>query len=296
LDLNDYVQRHQALIDAAMNRLVPMGDGSAATLFNAMRYSLFPGGKRLRPILVLAAAKAVGGSMEAMLPIACAVEMIHTYSLIHDDLPAMDNDDLRRGRPTSHRVFGEAAAILAGDALLTDAFGLLSSPKVCRAFPLEKLVEAIHEIASAAGSRGMAGGQLVDVESEGAPVSSEVLDFIHQHKTGAMIKASVRVGALLGGGTPRQVEDISHYGRCTGLAFQIADDILDVEGDPDQLGKAAQADARRKKVTYPAFFGLEEARRRARKLIDEAVEALEHYGPEADPLRLLARYMVQRDR
>lgn len=296
MNLNDYLKGRKELIEAGLHRLVPGGDGKAATLFKARRYSLFAGGKRLRPILMLAAAESVGGSIEAMLPIACSVEMIHTYSLIHDDLPAMDNDDFRRGSPTSHRVFGEAVAILAGDALLTDAFGLMTSPEVLRAFPAEKLVEAIHEIACAAGSQGMVGGQLVDIESQGAQVDSEVLDFIHQNKTGALIRASVRVGALLAGGSAGQVEDISHYGRCAGLAFQIVDDILDVEGDPAQLGKAAQADARKKKATYPSLFGLEESRRRARELVDEAINSLAQFGAKADPLRLVARYMIQRDR
>lgn len=296
MDLNDYLQHRKELIDAAIYRLIPGGDSKTATLFKAMRYSLFPGGKRFRPILVLAAAESVGGNVEALMPIACAIELIHTYSLIHDDLPAIDNDDLRRGRPTSHKVFGEATAILAGDALLTDAFGLLTSPETSMSFSPEKLLQAVYEIACAAGSQGMAGGQLVDIESEGVPVGAEILDFIHKNKTGALILASVRVGAILGGGSPAQLEDISHYGLCTGLAFQIADDMLDVEGNSELLGKAVQADARRDKATYPALFGQEESRHRAQELVDEAIKTLARFGPEADPLRLLARYIVQRDR
>jgi geranylgeranyl diphosphate synthase type II len=295
VDFSDYLKHRKELIEAALQRFVPGGEGKAATLFKARRYSLFAGGKRLRPILMLAAAESVGGNIEAMLPVACSVEMIHTYSLIHDDLPAMDNDDFRRGSPTSHKVFGEATAILAGDALLTDAFALMTSPEVLRAFPHGKLLEAIHEIACAAGSQGMVGGQLVDIESQGGLVDSEALDFIHQNKTGALIRASVRVGAILAGGSPAQVDDISHYGLCAGLAFQIVDDILDVEGDHAQLGKAVRSDARKKKATYPALFGLEESRRRARELADEAINSLARFGPEADPLRMLARYIVQRD-
>jgi geranylgeranyl diphosphate synthase type II len=261
-----------------------------------MHYSLFAGGKRIRPILHLAAAEAVGGDSDACLPFACALELIHTYSLIHDDLPAMDDDDLRRGKATNHVVFGEAMAILAGDALLTEAFRLLSSPSTLERLDPRALLRAIHELAHAAGSQGMVGGQALDILSENRPPEEEVLHFIHSHKTGALIRASVRTGAILARASEDVLERLTRYGERLGLAFQIRDDLLNVEGDPRKLGKSVGTDASKGKMTYPALFGLERTRTRLGQLVEEALDALSPLDKKADPLRWIASYMIERDR
>jgi geranylgeranyl diphosphate synthase, type II len=240
-----------------------------------MRYSLFAGGKRVRPILAIAATEAVGGTAEDVLPMACALECIHTYSLIHDDLPALDNDDYRRGRLTNHKVFGEANAILAGDALLTFAFELMGDVRQWKQFMPARVVQVIHEVAHAIGTFGMIGGQVVDLQMEGQDVELPTLQYIHAHKTGALIRASVRSGAILGGGSPAEVEALTHYGTHVGLAFQIVDDILDVEGASAVLGKTAGKDAAAGKPTYPALYGLDESRRRAEASMARALEALD---------------------
>jgi geranylgeranyl diphosphate synthase type II len=258
-----------------------------------MRYSVQAGGKRLRPILVIAGAESVGGVAEQVMETACALEMIHTYSLIHDDLPAMDNDDYRRGMLTNHKVFGEAIAILAGDALLTLAFRLVAANAAAVAQPTV-VARVVEEIADAAGTDGMVGGQLVDIESEGKVISAEQLDYIHLRKTAALIRASLRVGALLVGGTAAQVEAISRAGQSLGLAFQIVDDILDVEGNLAELGKSAGSDERKQKATYPALHGLPTSKRRARELIDETKRMLEPLGTAADPIRTLADFVLER--
>jgi geranylgeranyl diphosphate synthase type II len=259
-----------------------------------MRYSVFAGGKRLRPILVIAACEAVGGHPERVLHAACAMEMIHTYSLIHDDLPAMDNDDFRRGRPTSHKVFGEANAILAGDALLTEAFRLLADPLANRDTAPAVTLKVIEIIARCAGSQGMVGGQVVDMEAEGQEVDFATLQYIHTRKTGALFLASLQAGAWLGGGDEGQLRALTRYGEAAGLAFQIADDILDIVGEPAEIGKTVGSDQARGKATYPALLGLSEARRRAGELRDLAIGALEPLGPAAEPLRAMARYVVDR--
>jgi len=256
-------------------------------LVDAVRYSLFAGGKRLRPALALGAAELVGGDDTPALPAACALEMIHTYSLIHDDLPAMDDDDLRRGRATSHKVFGEGTAILAGDALLTMAFDVAAQAKQ---------VGVIHEIAQAAGVAGMVGGQQIDLESEGKGLGLEALRHLHAYKTGALIRVSLRVGAILGGADAVQLNALTAYGEHLGLAFQIADDVLDVAGSEEALGKPVGSDAAKDKSTYPALVGLERARALGREAAASAVGALAPFGEEAAVFRALARYVVDRER
>ncbi len=261
--------------------------GVPDALREAMRYSLFAGGKRLRPALALGAAELVCGDDRVALPPACALEMIHTYSLIHDDLPAMDNDDLRRGKPTSHKVFGEAAAILAGDALLTMAFDVAAD---CGD------VRVVREIAQAAGAGGMVGGQLVDLQSEDRQLGVEELRALHAMKTGALIRVSVRVGAMVAGATDAQLHALTVYGESIGLAFQIADDILDVVGDEAAIGKPVGSDVANQKSTYPAAVGIDGARALAANAATQAVDALAGFGREADVFRSLARYIVERDR
>jgi geranylgeranyl diphosphate synthase type II len=259
-----------------------------------MRYSLFAGGKRLRPILMIAASEAVGGTAQQVMHAACAMEMIHTYSLVHDDLPAMDDDDFRRGRPTNHIAYGEATAILAGDALLTEAFRLLADTDANLTIPPATALRVIELVARYSGSQGMVGGQIVDMESEGKEIDFPTLEYIHTHKTGGLILASVQVGALLGGGDEEQLAALTRFGGAAGLAFQIADDILDVVGDRAELGKNVGSDQARGKATYPALLGLAEARQRARELCDIAVESLTPLGAAAETLQVLARYIVDR--
>lgn len=296
-DLARYVSQRRALVDEALDRLLPRPDEPYdAPVFEAMRYSIMASGKRLRPILLLAGAEAVGSGLDALLPFACALECIHTYSLIHDDLPAMDDDDLRRGRPTCHKAFGEAVAILAGDGLLTLAFELMTRPEGLSVPPQETVLKAIRLLASAAGVSGMVGGQTADILTEGKEIDAETLEAIHRKKTGALIAASVEMGGLLGGGDPEKISSLREYGTNLGLAFQITDDILDVTGDPSLLGKKTGADARRKKATYPALYGIDEAKRRADDLVLRAIKALSGLGSAADPLRAIAIYVKDRDR
>lgn len=295
MDLKAYLKEQCARVDAALDRVLPQETELPHSLHSSMRYSVFAGGKRVRPILMLAACQAVGGDTERAIPAACAMEMIHTYSLIHDDLPAMDDDDFRRGNPTNHKVYGEAIAILAGDALLTEAFKLLSSPAFAADCEPAARIAVIHEIACCAGSHGMVGGQVVDMESEGkADMDLPTVQYIHTHKTGALIKASVVAGALLGGADPQKLAAITRYGEAAGLAFQIADDILDIEGTTEEIGKDAGSDQARGKATYPAVMGLAAAKEEARIMMEEAFRALEVFGEEADPLREIATYIVKR--
>ncbi len=292
--LEDYLKARKEIVDQALDRYLPGEENFPPVLFQALRYSVFAGGKRIRPILCMAAAEAVGGDLETVLPAACALELIHTYSLIHDDLPSMDDDDYRRGKPTNHKVFGEDVAILAGDALLTEAFHLLSGKDLAERVPAERLLAVIHEISEAAGFWGMVGGQVVDVKSEGRRVDLPALHYIHTRKTGAMIKVSVRTGALLTGTDGERLEALGRYGEHTGLAFQIADDILDVEGDRELLGKDTGADSSRKKATFPALVGIEASRDEARALLERALAAIASFDEKADPLRMIARFIVER--
>jgi geranylgeranyl diphosphate synthase type II len=295
-DLRSYLQEKCDLLDLALHEFSSMEDGPSTPLFEAMRYSLMAGGKRVRPILMLAGVEAVGGDPSGFMPFACAIEFIHTYSLIHDDLPAMDDDDLRRGRPTCHKVFGEAVAILAGDGLLTRAFELMTDHSLVGNISPKAVIKAISIISRAAGSSGMVGGQTADIIFEGKDVDPDTLFFIHSHKTGALIQASVEAGGLLGGGDAVEVERLRAYGAALGLAFQIIDDILDVEGDRAVMGKSAGSDAKKKKATYPSLIGIGEAKKKASILIDEAISALLCFDERADPLRAIARYVVERDR
>jgi geranylgeranyl diphosphate synthase type II len=277
-------------VDAALERFLPAESLRPETLHKAMRYSVFAGGKRLRPVLVIAGAEAVGGTAEQVMPTACAMELIHTYSLVHDDLPAMDNDDYRRGAPTNHKVFGEAMAILAGDALLTLAFRLVAD----NAGQSAALREVVVDIADAAGHRGMVAGQVADLEAERRRVGAEVVDYIHAHKTGALIRTSLRVGAVLCGADAAQVRALSVAGADLGLAFQIVDDILDVVASSEELGKTAGKDQIQQKATYPAIHGIEASRARAAFLIRDAEEALRVLGPRAEPIRALGRFILER--
>lgn len=290
-DLKQYLDARRLMVEEALEGALPQQDGPETRVVEAMRYSLFAGGKRLRPILCLAASEAVGGDLKAAMPAGCALEMIHTYSLIHDDLPAMDDDDLRRGKPTNHKVYGEAIAILAGDGLLTEAFVLLSD---YNSLLPERAVQVIGVIAEAASYRGMVGGQVVDILSQNKRADLETVQQMHSRKTAALIAAATESGALAGKGSEAQVAALARYGRAIGLAFQIADDILDIEGDTELLGKTTGADEARGKVTYPAAVGLERSRQTANEMVNDALAALEGFDDRANPLRSLANYIITR--
>jgi geranylgeranyl diphosphate synthase type II len=295
-DLKAYLNDKRRMIDAALDRFLE--SASPTRIIEAMRYAVMSGGKRLRPVLCLAGCEAVGGDPDRAMPAACALEMIHTYSLIHDDLPAMDNDNLRRGRPTCHIAFDEATAILAGDALLTLAFSLLSSRSFRAAVPAGDCLEIISMISSAAGCQGMVEGQMRDMLAERCadPLPVAGLEALHSLKTGALIQASVCSGAWVGQGSPDAVASLKIYSQKIGLAFQVADDILNVEGDPAIMGKQVGTDRDRSKMTYPSLVGLSESKAAASRLISEAVSALEPFDHRADPLRAIAGYIIHRKR
>lgn len=295
VDILRYLQEQKALVDEALARYLPGEEHYPPAIFQAMRYSVFAGGKRVRPILAIAAAEALGGTAVDVLPLACALECIHTYSLIHDDLPALDNDDYRRGRLTNHKVFGEANAILAGDALLTFAFELMGDARHWPQFVPERVVQVMHEVAYAIGTFGMIGGQVVDLQMEGQDVDLLALQYIHAHKTGALIRTSVRSGAILGGGSPAAVEALTHYGTHIGLAFQIMDDILDVRGDEQLMGKALRKDNERRKATYPRLVGLAESEVRAQAAVTASIAALDIVGERGAVLRDLAHFIIARE-
>ena len=292
MNLKRYLAARQKEVDRALDRFLPKESVSPATIHKAMRYSLFAGGKRLRPTLCLATAEACGGNFAAAMPHACAVECIHTYSLIHDDLPSMDNDDLRRGRPTCHKVFGDAIAILAGDALLTVAFEIASRAKPVSRYDLR---DVMREIAEAAGSRKLIAGQVADLEAEGKNLSREEVRSIHENKTAALLTASVRLGAMAANAGAKQLAAVTAFGRALGLAFQVIDDILDVTQTSEKLGKSAGKDLAAKKATYPAVFGLEKSRSEARRLTRQAHRSLETLDDNARVLRALADYLLARE-
>jgi geranylgeranyl diphosphate synthase type II len=294
MDITSYLSRKKEIVDNTLEKLVPPAKIFPSSIHEAMRYSLFAGGKRVRPILAIAAAEALGAKTAGLLPIASALELIHTYSLIHDDLPAMDNDDFRRGRPTCHKVYGEPIAVLAGDGLLNMAFEVLSDPRQLKSVSANRLIAIIKEISTASGVFGMVGGQVVDMESEGKDIDFPTLEYIHTHKTGALIRASVRIGALYARAGKHDFTALTHYGEMVGLAFQIADDILDITGKQEEIGKDVGSDIKKGKKTFPSFYGLEESRRRAVEVVDKAVTALKDFDRNADPLRDLARYIINR--
>jgi len=283
-------------VESALHRYFPSSAPGTSKVRRAMAYSLFAGGKRIRPVLCLLACKAVGGRIQAALPAACALEFIHTYSLIHDDLPALDDDDYRRGRLTCHRKFGEATAILAGDGLLTEAFALLSHPEVMKTVPVPVRLRVISVIAEAAGIRGMIAGQEADLTAEHRKVSLAFVRLIHRLKTGALIRASLISGGLIGGGGEAEIRALSAFGEKIGLAFQIKDDLLNVEGESRKMGKGTGTDQKRAKATYPAFQGLEASRAQARRLVEEAARDLHPLGDRARDLIRLGDYIIARDR
>ena len=291
MEIKSYLKKQLQLVDHALDKALPSAKTSPALIHKAMRYSLFAGGKRLRPILCLAAAEACGGKAQTALPLACAVECIHTYSLIHDDLPCMDNDDFRRGKPTSHKVFGEGVAVLAGDALLTSAFEMVAS---CKTQSFYSHAAIIHELARASGSQFLIAGQVMDIENEGKKINAKTLQKIHENKTAALIATSLRLGAMSANATAAQLKNISDFGHALGLAFQIIDDILDVTQTTEQLGKSAGKDITAQKATYPALMGLEGAQKEADRWTNKARTALKTFDKQAKNLHAIADYLLQR--
>jgi geranylgeranyl diphosphate synthase type II len=297
LSISQYVMKHVESVEQELERAVPASWDIPLTLREAMQYSLMAGGKRLRPILVIAAAEALGGTIANAMPIACAVEMLHTYSLIHDDLPAMDNDDLRRGKPTNHKVFGEAMAILAGDALLTQAFYQTTQVLHCAPISAEQALKIIEDLAILSGSMGMVGGQAADTLGEQGITSLADLDYIHRHKTGDLIVFSLKSGGRISNASQQQLLALEDFGYKIGLAFQIQDDILDIIGDETKLGKPIKSDEKQQKVTYPYLMGLESSQNKVRQLTMEAKAAIISASfPHPERLLELADYLMNRDR
>ena len=285
IDIEQYLADRKRIIDGALDRILPLPDTYPSSIHQAMRYSVLGDGKRFRPILACAVFEAMNGTNGMIMEAACALELIHAYSLIHDDLPCMDDDDLRRGKPTLHKAFNEAVAVLAGDALSALAFELLAATE---------RPDIIREVARAIGPQGMVGGQVVDIQSEGKPFVSEEVEYIHSHKTGALITVAARVGAMLAGAGPQELSALTVYGEKMGLAFQIVDDILDLEGKLETLGKKPGSDLCKKKATYPSVVGLEESKKRAEELIRLAIETLSPFGAPATPLQEIARFILTR--
>ncbi|MBB5350341.1 geranylgeranyl diphosphate synthase type II [Haloferula luteola] len=292
MDLKEYLETSAAQVDAALDGFLPSAKQRPAKIHEAMRYSLFAGGKRLRPVLALAAAEACGGEIELAMPAACAVELMHTYSLVHDDLPCMDDDDLRRGRPTCHKVFGEGMAVLTGDALLTEAFLILSETAPTARYPLSAF---IAEFAITGGSTKLIGGQVLDLEGEGRELKKAELVRIHEAKTAALLTSSLRLGAMSANATPAKLDAVTDFGYHLGLAFQVIDDILDVTQTTEVLGKTAGKDEAVAKATYPAILGLDKARKEAARLTKKAMESLEPLGGKGSRLREIAAYLLDRE-
>ena len=292
-DLNSYLKQQKTLVEKALDDSIAIA--KPEKIYEAMRYSLLAGGKRLRPILCLATCDLAGGTVEMAMPTACALEMIHTMSLIHDDLPAMDNDDFRRGKLTNHKVYGDDIAILAGDGLLAYAFEYVATQT--KNVAPENIIRIVACLGRTVGAAGLVGGQVLDLESEGkSDITAETLSFIHTHKTGALLEASVVSGAILANASQSDIDRLSKYARDIGLAFQIIDDILDITATDEQLGKTAGKDLEAQKATYPSLWGLNKSRLKARELVDSAIAQLSIYGAKAEPLRAVANYIVTRDR
>ncbi len=293
MDIKSYLSQMKEIVESALETSFSKDADIPEPLKSSMRYSLFAGGKRLRPVLAIAASDTVGGKRENVLPFAAAIEMIHTYTLIHDDLPSLDDDNLRRGKKTNHKVFGEAIAILAGDALQTYAFQLMTD-KSKNDLPSEIMLQASHEMTVAIGSTGTVAGQVVDLESESKEIDEETIRNIHTQKTGELIKASIRTGALIGGCDGEKLEAMTRFGADIGLAFQIVDDILDIEGAEEDLGKDIGSDVEKKKATYPSVLGIEKSKTLATELVDSAIQHLSVFDEKADPLRGIAKYFLSR--
>lgn len=292
-NLPAYLKERQKLCDTALDQSIPVV--YPEKIYDAMRYSLLAGGKRVRPILCLATCEMIGGTIEMAMPTACAVEMIHTMSLIHDDLPAMDNDDYRRGKLTNHKVYGEDIAILAGDGLLALAFEFVAS-QTPENVPTQRTLQVIARLGKALGAAGLVGGQVVDLESEGkSDISLETLNFIHNHKTAALLEACVVCGGIIAGASPEDIQKLTRYSQNIGLAFQIIDDILDITATQEQLGKTAGKDLTAQKVTYPSLWGIEESRAKAQQLVEEACAELESFGEKAAPLQAIAHFIINRN-
>jgi len=294
MNLESYLRHRRELIDRTLDFLLPSVGSLQKTVVESMRYSLLAPGKRVRPILCLAGAEAVCGHYEPFVHFSCAIEMIHAYSLIHDDLPAMDDDDFRRGLPTNHKRFGEAAAILAGDGLLTEAFDLMTRLSLHPGLQADRLLEATNLVADAAGFRGMVGGQMVDMEAQGKEPVLDVVEYMHGHKTAALMGAATGSGAVLAGGTGSQIQSLYEYGRHLGMAFQIRDDLLDVLGKSQDLGKPVGSDEAKRKATFPAVMGVQASVEREQRMVDEALRALAAMDERSDPLRALALHLLQR--
>lgn len=294
MDIKGYFSKIKEEIDTALDSCLPSEDDYPPEINRAMRYSMFAGGKRLRPILLIASAEALGGKRETVLPFAGAIEMIHTYTLIHDDLPALDNDDFRRGRPANHKIFGEAAAVLAGDGLLTTAFQVMTDVTLMDGIPAPIICRVTNEIARAVGTLGTIGGQIVDMQSEEQRIDISTLEYIHTHKTGKMICAAVRAGAILAGGSEKEIKVLTDYGEKIGLAFQIVDDVLDIEGDQKKLGKDVGSDIEKDKATYPSILGIDESKTKANKLVEQGIASLRDIGEKGKILNDIARYIVKR--
>jgi geranylgeranyl diphosphate synthase type II len=294
MNISAYLEHKRMEVDHFLDLVAPPAITPPTTLHESMRYSLLAGGKRIRPILTIAAAEAIGATAPGLMPVACSLELIHTYSLIHDDLPSMDNDDFRRGKPTNHKVYGEAMAVLAGDALLTMAFDLISRPDLMKGCDPIRQVRIIQELAFGSGNLGMVGGQVFDIQAEHKDIDLATLQNIHKHKTGMLIRAAVRMGAIAAGASDRQLHDMTGYAEDIGLAFQIADDVLNVIGTREELGKNPNTDAERGKKTYPTFYGVNGAKKLADDCVTRAINRLASFGPSADPLREIARYITNR--
>jgi geranylgeranyl diphosphate synthase type II len=292
MDIKEYISESRKLVDACLEQLLPAEYETPFTIHKAMRHSVFAGGKRVRPILVRASGESLNGNRDVLIHLGAGIEMMHTYSLIHDDLPALDNDDLRRGLPTCHKVFGEAIAILAGDALMTRCYQVLAE---LPGLSDSARISIIREISYATGTiKGMIGGQVVDLESEGKPVTADLLEYIHDSKTGALLRSCVRCGALASGAGDSELKSLTEYGNKIGLVFQIVDDILDVTASSEALGKTAGKDEKVQKATYPAFYGLEASRKKAGELVESALEDIRSFGNGADYLRQIAQYIISR--